>query len=77
MHEVLVKTGEIGDPPGLAGPGQPPRYARLVYICTAAAVRGVLSARAELGAPLSARIDIYDLPESATRLNTLKRGWEA
>jgi hypothetical protein len=76
MYEALTKTGEFGSPPGLAGPGQPPRYARLVYICSASSVRPVLSARAELGAPLSARIDVYDLPESAMRLNTPKRGWE-
>jgi hypothetical protein len=76
MHEALSKTGELGSPPGLAKPGQLPRYARMVYICSANSIRPVMNARAELGAPLAARIDVYDLPESAMRLNTPKRGWE-
>jgi hypothetical protein len=77
MAEVLLTTGEPGSPAVLTRPGAPPRYARLVYVCSEASVRAVLAARAELGAPLSARIDVHDLPESAMRLNSLKeRGWE-
>jgi hypothetical protein len=77
MHEALTRTSDYGGPPGsIMVPGQPPRYARLVYVCSAASVRSVLNARAELGVPLSARVKVYDLPESATRLNTPKRGWE-
>jgi hypothetical protein len=76
MYEVLVKTGELGSAVSLAGPGIPPRYARLVYVCSKESVRAVLSARAKVGAPLSARIDVHDLPESATRLNNPKQGWE-
>jgi hypothetical protein len=75
MAEVLSRTADYDCPPA-AATGLPPRYARLVYICSRTSVRTVLAARAELGAPLSARIDVYDLPESATRLNTPKRGWE-
>jgi hypothetical protein len=77
LQEVLLRTGEFGSPAGPAEPGGPPRYARLVYVCSAASVRSVLAARAELSASLAARIEVYDLPESAMRLNTLKeRGWE-
>jgi hypothetical protein len=63
-------------PNGGAAPGLPPRYAGLVYVCSPGSVQAVLNARAELGPPQSARIDVYDLPESATRLNTPERGWE-
>ncbi len=78
MREALARTGDYGCPPAsIAVPGQPPRYARLVYACSPAAVRTVLSARAELGSPMSARVDVYDLPEQALRLNTPKRGWQS
>jgi hypothetical protein len=77
MHEVLTQTGD----PGRASASTPmpalaPRYARLVYACSGSTVQTVLNARAEVGLPLSARIDIHDLPESATRLNTPKRRWQ-
>jgi len=77
MAEVLARTGDYGSSPAGATWGLPARYARLVYACSRAAVRTVLAARAELGAPNAARVDLYDLPESATRLHTPKRGWEA
>jgi hypothetical protein len=77
MRQVLGRTGEYGCPPArIAVPGQPPRYARLVYLCAPVAVNAVLNARIELGSVLSGYIEVYDLPESATRLNTPKRGWE-
>jgi hypothetical protein len=77
MAEVLARTTDYGpDPNGSAAPGLPPRYARLVYVCSPASVRAVLNARLEVGPPQSARIDVYDLPESSIRLNTPKRGWE-
>jgi hypothetical protein len=76
MHEVLTQIGDFGRAPvSNPGPGMAPRYARLVYACSPRAVGPVLSARAEVGSPLSARIDIHDLPESAMRLNTPKRRW--
>ncbi len=78
MREALARTGDYGCPPAsIAVPGQPPRYARLVYACSPSAVRTVLSARAELGSPMSAHIDVHDLPEQALRLNTPKRGWQS
>jgi hypothetical protein len=77
MRQVLGRTGEYGGPPAsIAVPGQPPRYARLVYLCSPASVQAVLNARVELGSALAAYIEVYDLPESAMRLNTPKRGWE-
>lgn len=77
MRQILGRTGEYGCPPArIAVPGQPPRYARLVYICSPRAVQAALNARIELGSVLSAYIEVYDLPESAMRLNTPKRGWE-
>jgi hypothetical protein len=77
MRELLTRTSDYGSPPGgIVVPGQPPRYARVVYVCSQASVRSMLRARAEIGAPLSARLKVYDLPESAMRLNTLKRGWQ-
>jgi hypothetical protein len=77
MAEVLAKITDYGpNPCGGAAPGLPPRYARLVYVCSPGSVQAVLNARAELGPPQSALIEVYDLPESATRLDTPTRGWE-
>jgi hypothetical protein len=77
MRQVLTRTGEYGGPPAsIAAAGLPPRYQRLVYACSPNAVRTVLRSRAELGTALASRIEVYDLPESAMRLNIPKRGWE-
>jgi len=77
MQEIMARTSDYGGPPaGHAVPGLPPRYARLVYVCSPVSVRSVLNAQAEVGPPHSARIDVHDLPESALRLNPQKRGWE-
>jgi hypothetical protein len=77
MRETLARTGEYGCPPAsIVVPGLPPRYTRMVYVCSPRAVRTVLKSRAELGTALASRIEVYDLPESAMRLNTPKRGWE-
>jgi hypothetical protein len=76
MAEALARTTDYGPTANAsAAPGLPPRYARLVYVCSPASVRTVLNARAEVGPPGSARIEVYDLPESALRLHTPKRGW--
>ena len=48
----------------VAVPGHPPRHARVLYLCSPAALSTVLRARAELGA-LSARIEVRDLPPDA------------
>jgi hypothetical protein len=78
MTEVLARTTDyVPTPNSSAVLGLPPRYARLVYVCSPVSVRSVLNARLEIGPPQSARIEVYDLPESALRLNTPKRGWEA
>jgi hypothetical protein len=77
MREILTCTGGWDRiPPGNPVPGMAPRYARLVYVCSRKTLRGTLNARVEAGSPLSGRIDIHDLPESAMRLNTPKPGWE-
>jgi hypothetical protein len=77
MQDALARTGDWDTTSvGSAEAGRFARYVRLVYVCSPQAVPGVLTARAELGDSLSARIDVHDLPESATRLNTPKRGWE-
>lgn len=77
MAEALARTTDYGPTANAsAAPGLPPRYARLVYVCSPASVRTVLNARAEVGPPGSARIDVYDLPESAARLHTPKREWK-
>jgi hypothetical protein len=73
MQEVLTRTSDYGSPPtDLALPGRPPRHARLVYLCSPDSVRSVRNARYEVGSPHSARIMVYDLPESALRLNSRK-----
>jgi hypothetical protein len=76
MAQVLARTGDYDSPSASPAAGLPPRYALLVYVCSRASVRTVLAAQAELGAPHSARVEVYDLPESATRLHTPKMGWE-
>jgi hypothetical protein len=65
MREILLRTGDYGCPAAEAAvPGRPPRHARALYLCSPAALPTVLRARAELG-PLSARIEVRDLPPDA------------
>jgi hypothetical protein len=65
MREILLRTGDYGCPAAeVAVPGRPPRHARALYLCSRAALPTVLRARAELG-PLSARIEVRDLPPDA------------
>jgi hypothetical protein len=65
MREILLRTGDYGCPAAeVAVPGRPPRHARVLYLCSRAALPTVLRARAELG-PLSARIEVRDLPPGA------------
>ena len=76
MRQTLARTGEYGSlPETIAAPGQPPRYSAVVYLCGPTVVPIVLRSRAELGTALARRIVVHDLPESALRLNTPKRGW--
>jgi len=65
MRELLARTGDYGCPGAQAAePGQPPRHARALYLCSPAALPAVAQARDELG-PLGARIEIRNLPASA------------
>jgi hypothetical protein len=65
MREILCRTGDYGCPAADAVvPGRPPRHDRALYLCSPAALLTVLRARAELG-PLSARIEVRDLPPGA------------
>jgi hypothetical protein len=65
MRSILLRTGDYGCTVAeVAVPGSPPRHARALYLCSPAALSTVLRARAELG-PLSARIEVRDLPPGA------------
>jgi hypothetical protein len=65
MREILSRTGDYGCPAAEASvPGQPPRHARVLYVCSPAALGTVLRARDGLG-PLGARVEVRDLPSGA------------
>jgi hypothetical protein len=77
MTEHLTSLGDLcGPPASTQEPGRRLRYARLVYACSPRAIGTVLRAKALVGTSLADRIDVHDLPESAMRLRTPKRGWE-
>jgi hypothetical protein len=62
MREILTRTGDYGCPAAQARvPGQPPRHARALYLCSPAARPVVTRARDAIGA-LGARVEIRDLP---------------
>src|SRR5215469_8671166 len=65
MREVLTRTGDYGSPAAqVRVPGEPPRHARVVYLCSPAATGTVERARDALGSP-GARVEIRALPYSA------------
>src|ERR1700729_3939414 len=65
MREILPRTGDYGCPAAEASvPGRPPRHARVLYLCSPAALGTVLRARDSLG-PLGARGEVRDLPPRA------------
>ena len=65
MREILTRTGDYGSPAAQARvPGQPPRHARVLYLCSPAARPVVTRARDAVGA-LGARVEIRDLPAGA------------
>jgi hypothetical protein len=65
MRELLSRTGDYGClAADAAVPGRPPRHARVLYLCSPAALSTVLRARAGLGV-LAARIEVRDLPPGA------------
>jgi transposase len=66
MRELLTRTGDYGCAAADAFvPGRPPRHARVLYLCSPAALATVTRARDELAAPLAARVEIRALPASA------------
>jgi hypothetical protein len=66
MIEILTRTGDYGCPAAEARmPGRPPRHARVVYVCSAAARPAVQRAREALSTALAARVEIRTLPPSA------------
>src|SRR5580700_4134681 len=65
MREILDRTGDYGCPAAEATvPGRPPRHARVLYLCSPAALGTVLRARDSLG-PRAARVEVRDLPPGA------------
>ena len=65
MRELLARTGDYGCPAAeVTVPGRPPRHARVLYLCSAAALGTVLRSRESLG-PLAARVEVRDLPPGA------------
>ena len=66
MTEILTRTGDYGCPAAeVRVPGQPPRHARVLYVCSAAARPVVLRARTTLGASLAGRVEVRRLPAGA------------
>ncbi len=65
MREILTRTGDYGCPVTQARtPGDPPRHARVLYVCSPAARPTVARARDAVGA-LGARVEIRGLPPGA------------
>lgn len=65
MREILGRTGDYGCPAAQAQvPGAPPRHARVVYLCSAAARPTVARARTTLGTA-AGRVEIRGLPPAA------------
>jgi hypothetical protein len=65
MRELLARTGEYGCPAAdIAVPGRPARHARVLYLCSPAALPTVARARDALGSS-GARIEIRRLPPGA------------
>ena len=65
MRELLSRTGDYGCLAADAVvPGRPPRHARVLYLCSAAAWPVVTRARDALGGA-AARIEIRALPPGA------------
>ena len=66
MAEILTRTGDYGCPAAeVRVPGVPPRHARVLYVCSAAARPTVLRARDALPAALAGRVEIRSLPAAA------------
>jgi hypothetical protein len=73
IADVLARTGDFGCPADeVTVPGQPPRYARVVYACSPSVVPVVTATRRVLG-DLGDRVELYRLPESAARREPARR----
>ena len=78
MTEILTRTGDYGCPAAEARvPGRPPRHARVVYVCSAAARPAVQRARGALSAALAARVEIRTLPPGAELVTAASSGRSA
>jgi hypothetical protein len=65
MRELLTRTGDYGClAPAARVPGQPPRHARVLYLCAPAALGTVAAARDALGSS-GTRIQVRALPPGA------------
>jgi hypothetical protein len=65
MRGLLDRTGDYGSPAAqVRAAGQPPRHARVVYVCAPAALGTVLRSRAQLGS-LAGRVEVRELPAGA------------
>jgi hypothetical protein len=66
MTEILTRTGDYGCPAAeVRVPGHPPRHARVLYLCSAAARPTVARARDALPGTLALRVEIRGLPAGA------------
>lgn len=66
MAEILTRTGDYGCPAAdVRVPGSPPRHARVLYVCSAAARPTVARARDALPGALAGRVEIRGLPAGA------------
>jgi hypothetical protein len=76
MRELLARTGEYGCPAAdIAVPGRPARHARVLYLCSPAALPTVARARDALGSS-GARIEIRRLPPAAAMVPAAPRDQE-
>jgi len=65
MRELLARTGDYGSPAAQARvAGQPTRHARVLYVCSPAALGTVLRSRAQLGGA-AGRVEVRGLPAGA------------
>jgi hypothetical protein len=76
MRELLARTGEYGcSAADIAVPGRPAWHARVLYLCSPAALPTVARARDALGSS-GARIEIRRLPPGAAMAPAAPRGQE-
>ena len=75
MAEILTRTGDYGCPAAeVAIPGVPPRHARVLYLCSAAARPTVRRARDALPPALAGRVEIRGLPAAAALADATPAG---